>query len=111
MDQERIKYLINGFLAHGLSCEEEKELDNLICLHPNLPRILKQQNGNKEIIDKALQKMESVDTGSSLELALKKIDQLQVRRKRVGRFVVWSLIAGLILISLAVGLYFLMTKH
>ena len=108
MDQSRIAYLINGYLAQSLSPDENVELDDLIKLHPSLPKLLHSSSPTHANVPAALEAVRKTNTTMSLDLILGRITEHQASIKRRNRrlVIIFAVIFfAVILIIIAVTLY------
>ncbi|HWK03171.1 MAG TPA: FecR domain-containing protein [Puia sp.] len=103
MQEERIKLLINKYLAHTLTEEENQELDYFIRLHPSLPGLLERQ-GNEEDVRRAASKMADTDTGKNLDITLGRIQRHQEVQRRTQRIIGGTALI-LLFVGIAAGLY------
>ena len=107
MREERLEYLIQNFLSQTLTEEESQELDNFIRVHPNLSQLLK----DNEALDKAMLRMDSIDTQKNLKLVLSRIHSQPTPRKRVIQMPMKPVMAAAAISAILVGAYFVFAKH
>jgi len=108
MKDERLKYLIQSCLVQSLTEEESLELDNFMQSNPALDRSLEQPE-NKEVLDKAIRGMASIDVEGNVQKVLDRI-HLQGSRKPMVRMRSRWAIAASIVFFLSVAIYFIWPK-
>lgn len=100
--QERMKLLIDKYVAQDLTEAESQELDQFINLHPMLAGQL-DQLGDREARGKALRRLANINTEKNLQFTLANINRQEIIRTQVKRT---SLVLGIIF-ALVTGLYLL----